>query len=324
MIELMMMGRKNAQQREVFAAQMNPFRTYQFYKDGSDSLASGVIYNPGVTLYGFSVDFEGNSYFVQRGSDFRKYSPDGDLLLTVDSLGSNEAYTFPTPDGGLLIASSTNVVKYDASGNDLWTYALSGIGTTPNGFYVHLNGDVVFVTSSRTLVRLTSLGALLWEVDIPELLSNTSFSDICVDESGNTYLTDRRQIFKVSPSGSLLFTQSRRNTSSSSICLGDDGFLYKAGVESGNPFIDKHNVSTGAFVSTLYTDPGGGFSASLGMKVDTEFNIYALFSFPGSTNRYLAKIDRLTGSVLWSAFRNATALALTDGYYGSNYWKGNL
>ncbi len=235
--------------------------------------------------------------------------------VAVDTAGNVAVVSGPSKARDLAVTS------YTAAGAFRWVGAVSPSIGTFVGDWVEAapNGDFVAVgrnTSSSgspiaiTLVRFSSVGTLLWRVDLTRTLP--SVGRLLVDAGGNAYLAFNSvgdgqdiQLHKYSPTGALLWSQlintgSFSNNIATSLAFspGQTEVALSGDTIGGSEWITAlYDTATG-IRKWLVTAPEG--VAALDLVVDAS-RVYVTGQGNVGINAFLTVVayDRATGARLW-------------------------
>lgn len=258
----------------------------------------------------FSVNDE-NVYFYGIGGDLMKFTTDGGLLWQrKTSTGSRplSPLSVKTTSGGVYLLSrdtapdtyispdaKINLVKYSDSGSLLWAKSLTrSSGSTiplpdllPN---VDSSGNVYLAGGSNDLVvvKYSQAGNLEWQK-----FYNVSNETVCYSTIGpddNLYViancndsTINTVIYKISPSGQVLFSTKINNLDAKGIFIDDENKIYI----SGNLF-DVVNINLKPIILKINSASTGTIEwQKVITSEDSTQNITEFFHIRMSDNRIL-------------------------------------
>jgi len=151
-----------------------------------------------------AMDAAGNIYVVDTGvGEVRKFSPTGQLLLTVKHPGWSPCFLFnPTnltldAAGNIYVVGPQFVQKYNAQGVMQWNYATATSATpAPTSRVMDVTvdaaGNVFYLHSGFTIYKLSPAGQLLQSMPVNRAgqytLGGTYDSSLLVDATGNFYV----------------------------------------------------------------------------------------------------------------------------------------
>ena len=171
-----------------------------------------------------AMDAAGNIYVVDTGvGEVRKFSPTGQLLLTVKHPGWSPCFLFnPTnltldAAGNIYVVGPQFVQKYNAQGVMQWNYATATSPTpAPTSrvmdVAVDAAGNVFYLHSGFTIYKLSPAGQLLQSIPVNRAgqytLGGTYDSSLLVDATGNFYvgISGGSPVHKFDAAGNYLFS----------------------------------------------------------------------------------------------------------------------
>ncbi|MCB0724577.1 MAG: T9SS type A sorting domain-containing protein [Ignavibacteriae bacterium] len=301
------------------------------------------------------VDSSGNSYILGYNVDadsmaIVKYDPNGNLLWVRQSPSANPGETANLhfdKNGNIIVCGYgvfLTVIKYSQNGERIWNYnhfPVPFYATMPFSSILDEN-DNVFVTGSISspngiivTLKLDSSGQLIWDNYYSTSSSDNGLgSDICLDDSGNVYITgfsteqnlgfifDEDYItIKYSPQGDILWKKLFNGASNTldrawGIQVDSTG-VYVTGeaVISGlttDIVTIKYSLITG--IQTLYNELPGNFSLSQNYPNPFNPSTNINFEIARTSNVKLVVYDALGREV--SVLANET---MKPGIYSANF-----
>lgn len=221
--------------------------------------------------HGITVDADGNLWVTdafysaedRKGNQVHKFSPDGDLLMSLGIAGvaGSGHYYFNAPND-VLVAPSGDIFVSD--GHSANTH----------------NRIVKYNSEGEYLLEWGSVGAEAGEFRVPHALAMDSQGRLFVADRGNS----RLQIFDQQGNHLETWTQFGRP---SDLYIDDNDILYSADSESGtgpdrNPGWQRgfyigsaRDGFVSSFVADPNTNPRGTTSHAEGVTVDDDGNLYA-------------------------------------------------
>lgn len=278
-----------------------------------------------------------------------KYSPEGDLLWEDTYAGSatgtdygyalavdknDNAYIAGFGNGDNSATFDIFVLKYDASGNRVWTQRWTSPITNYSAYAYSIavdNQGNVFTTGFMSdgltdgefiTLKFNSSGVLQWATPYNGSTSSIDYANhIVVDSDGNSYITGWSggannlhdiTTVKYDPDGSEVWARRYNGTAD------DNDYGYWLALDtSGNIYVAGQSVETGSDndITTIkyapngdeiwirhYDGPGHGYDAGQAIAVDADGNAYVTGNHTTATGLECVTLKYSpTGDLLWSA-----------------------